>query len=96
MALDLRDGKDGVTLRVQVKPRSSREAIAGEREGALVVKVSAPPVAGAANEALARLLGKALGVPPTAVGIARGASGRHKLVTIAGIDAATARLRLGA
>lgn len=96
MALDLRDGKGGVTLRVQVKPRSSREGIGGEREGALVVKVSAAPVAGAANEALARLLSEALGVPRTAVEIARGASGRHKLVTIAGLDAAAARRRLGA
>ena len=49
MALDLRDTGDGVTLRVRVKPRASRDAIGGEREGALVVRLSAPPVEGAAN-----------------------------------------------
>jgi uncharacterized protein YggU (UPF0235/DUF167 family) len=81
---------------VRVQPRASREGLGGERDGALVVRVSAPPVAGAANEALARLLGKALGVAPSSVRIAHGASGRSKLVTVAGLDAATARERLGA
>jgi uncharacterized protein YggU (UPF0235/DUF167 family) len=80
---------------VRVTPRSAREGLGGERDGALVVRVQAPPVAGAANEALVRLLGKALGVAPTCVRIGRGASGRHKLVTIVGLDAATARARLG-
>ena len=67
MALDLRDGEGGITLRVRVQPRASRDALGGEREGALVVRLTAPPVEGAANEALARFLGKALGVAPSAV-----------------------------
>jgi hypothetical protein len=96
MPLELRETEDGLALRVHVQPRASREGLAGERDGALVVRVSAPPVAGAANEALVRVLGQALGVPKTAVRIARGASGRSKLVTVAGLDAATARRRLGA
>ena len=56
----------------------------------------APPVEGAANEALARFLGKALAVPPSAVRIVTGASGRNKRVAVAGIDVATARARLSA
>jgi uncharacterized protein len=96
VALDLRDTGDGVTLRVRVKPRASRDALGGERDGALVVRLSAPPVEGAANEALQRFLGKTLGIAPSAVQILKGLTGRQKLVAIAGLDAATARERLGA
>ena len=49
-------GRRRVVLRVRVQPRASRDALAGEREGALVVRLTAPPVEGEANEALARLL----------------------------------------
>lgn len=94
MPLDLRDTPRGVTLRVRVKPRSSRNAIGGEREGALVVRLTAPPFEGRANQALARVLADVLGVAPSAVELIRGDSGRDKLVAIAGIDAATARARL--
>ena len=94
MALDLRDAKDGITLRVRVQPRASRDALCGEREGALVVRLTAPPVEGAANEALSRFLGRTLGVAPSAVRVVSGASGRSKLVSVAGLDAATARERL--
>ena len=95
MALDLRDTDAGLTLRVRVQPRASRDALSGEREGALLVRLTAPPVEGAANEALARFLGKALGVPPSAVRVLSGATGRHKVVSVAGVDAPTARERLG-
>ena len=94
--MDFRDTEDGLTLRVRVQPRSSKDALAGEREGALVVRLKAPPVDGAANEALARFLGKALDVAPSAVRIVSGASGRNKLVAVSGISVATARARLSA
>lgn len=94
MALDLRDADGGVTLRVRVQPRASRDGLAGEREGALVVRLTAPPVEGAANDSLARLLGRTLGVPPSAVRVVSGAGGRNKVVSVAGLDAATARERL--
>jgi uncharacterized protein (TIGR00251 family) len=94
VALDLRATADGVTLRVRVLPRASKDALSGEREGALVVRLTAPPVEGAANEALARLLGKTLGVAPSAVRVLSGATGRNKVVSVAGLDAAVARERL--
>jgi uncharacterized protein (TIGR00251 family) len=96
MPLDLRDTPQGVTLRVRVQPRSSRDALGGERQGALVVRLTAPPVEGRANQALARLLAGALGVPPSAVRLLRGGTGRDKLVAVAGLDVATARARLPA
>jgi hypothetical protein len=80
-----------VTLRVRVQPRASRDAIAGERGGALLVRLTAPPVEGAANQALSRLLGKALGLPPSAVEVLRGATGRDKLLRIAGASAGDLR-----
>jgi uncharacterized protein (TIGR00251 family) len=94
MALDLRDTGGGITLRVRVQPRASRDALGGERDGALVVRLTAPPVEGAANEALARFLGKALGVAPSAVRVVTGASGRNKVVNVFGLDASCARERL--
>jgi hypothetical protein len=94
VALDLRDAKGGVTLRVRVQPRAARDGLHGEREGALVVRLTAPPVEGAANEALSRFLGRTLGVAPSAVRVLAGAAGRNKIVSVAGLDAATARARL--
>ena len=79
---------------MRVQPRSSREAIGGTREGALVVRLTAPPVEGQANVALARLLGKVLGVPPSAVTLVRGSTGRDKLLRVAGLRRDDARVRL--
>ena len=92
--LDIRDGGVGASLRVRVQPRASRNALVGEREGALVVRLTAPPVEGEANAALARFLGRALGVPPSSVRIRRGASGRDKLLLVEGLTAAAVRQRL--
>ena len=81
---------------MRVQPRASREGTAGVRDGALVVKLTAPPVEGKANAALSRFLGRLLGVPPSSVAIVRGASGRDKLVRVAGTSAAWVRGRLAA
>ena len=59
-----------------------------------MVRLAAPPVEGEANEALARFLGRALDVAPSSVTILRGASGRDKLLRIAGLSAAVVRRRL--
>ena len=81
----------GVTFGVRVKPRASREAIEGVVDGALVVRLTAPPVDGEANAALARVLGKALGVPPSAVLLVAGTTGRRKRVSVTGLSALDAR-----
>lgn len=92
--VELREAEGGVILSVRVQPRASRNAVGGAREGALVVRLTAPPVDGAANAALSRLLGQAFAVAPSSVRILGGTSGRTKRVSIAGIDLATARERL--
>ena len=90
----MRDADGGATLRVRVSPRASRDAVGGEREGALLVRVTAAPVEGAANDALARLLARVLHVPASAVEVRHGASGREKLLHVAGLDAQALRARL--
>jgi uncharacterized protein (TIGR00251 family) len=85
--LDLRDGPHGVTLRVRLQPRASREEVVGVRDGVLIARVTAPPVDGAANHALARLLARTFGCAPSAVELLRGERGRDKLVTIQGSSA---------
>ena len=92
--LDLRERDGAVTLRVRVQARASREGLGGVREGALVVRLTAPPVEGAANQALARFLGKALGVAPSAVSIAAGQASRNKLVTVKGLSGDDVRARV--
>jgi uncharacterized protein len=94
--IDIREAEGGTVLRVRVQPRASREEVSGERAGALVVHLTAPPVEGLANRALARLLARTLDVPASAVTVLRGARGRDKLVHVAGVAAAVVKARLGA
>jgi uncharacterized protein (TIGR00251 family) len=77
-------------IAVRVQPGARRDDVAGEREGTLLVRVTAPPVEGKANEAVRRLLAKRLGIAPGRVSVVRGASSRHKLVEIDGMEAAAA------
>ena len=79
---------------MRVQPRASRERLEGARAGVLVVKLTAPPVEGEANAALARFLARLLGVPPSAVQLVRGAAAREKLVRVEGLRASDARVRL--
>lgn len=85
---------DGVTLAVKVTPRAPKNEI-GEALGAeLRVKVTAPPVDAAANEALIRLLAKKLDCPRSAVQIVRGQTSRHKVVKLRGVSAAAVMAKL--
>jgi hypothetical protein len=71
---------------VRVIPRARKTEIAGERDGALVVRVAAPPVEGAANKALVEFLAKTLGVPQRAVRIVGGERGRLKRIAVDGVS----------
>ena len=80
---------------MRVIPRASRSAIAGRRGDAILVRLAAPPVDGAANEALIACLAERLGVPQRRITIARGASGRDKTVAVDGLTSAEVARRLG-
>jgi uncharacterized protein (TIGR00251 family) len=75
-----------LTFAVRVVPRASRDAIEGERAGALQVRVMAPPVDDRANQAVRRLLAERLNVPLSAVRIVAGEKSRNKRVVIAGVS----------
>ena len=92
--LELREADGAVTLSVRVQPRAARDAVVGQRAGTLVVRVKAPPVEGAANKALLRLIARQLDLPPSAVRLVRGAAGRDKLLRLEGTTAAAVRARL--
>jgi len=83
-------GKKATTIifRVRVQPRASRDAVGGEWEGALRVRLTAPPVDSRANEALCRLLAKYLNVPTGAVRLLSGERSRTKRLEVAGATAA--------
>ena len=76
-----RDG-DRLRFTIRVTPRACASAVAGERDGALLIRVTAPPVEGKANEAVIALLAKALGVPRVSVRMERGAAARTKRVSV--------------
>jgi uncharacterized protein (TIGR00251 family) len=78
-------------LEVRVQPRARRDEIAGEREGRLLVRVTAPPVDGKANEAVRRLLAGLLGIPVRRVTVVRGETARDKLIEIDGLEGAEVR-----
>ena len=73
-------------LALRVQPRARKNELAGERAGAVVVRVTAAPVDGKANDAMRRLVAKRLGLPASRVSIARGESSRDKLIEVEGID----------
>lgn len=77
----------GLTFAVRVVPRASRSEIAGEYNGALRVRIAAPPVEGAANRELIRLLAKTFKLPANAIAIVSGVGSKSKIVRVQGADA---------
>ena len=81
-------------LTVHVQPRAKRSEVAGRHGDALKVRLAAPPVDGAANEELVRVLAAALGLPRRAVRIVGGLTARRKTVEIEGLSGEAALERL--
>src|SRR5580692_3624385 len=86
--IEVREANGKVTFSVRVQTRSSRNEILGEWQGALRVRLAAPPVDDRANEALCRLLAERLKLPLSAVTLLRGARSRTKQIEIRGATAA--------
>jgi len=80
-------GKAGALLPVRVKPRGRANVIEGARHGFLLISVTAPPVAGAANAAVIEVVAAALGCAKSRVHIERGHKSREKIVGVAGFSA---------
>jgi uncharacterized protein YggU (UPF0235/DUF167 family) len=82
-----------VRVPVRLTPRGGADRVDGVVEGVLRVRVAAPPVDGAANKALLRLLADELGVPRSAVRLISGVTGRTKVVEADGVDGAVVAAR---
>ena len=82
-------------ITVRVTPRAGRDAIDGYGAGVVLrVRVAAAPADGKANDAVTRMLAKALGVPPTRVAVIAGATSRVKIIEIEGLSEAAVRTAL--
>jgi uncharacterized protein YggU (UPF0235/DUF167 family) len=86
---------DGCEIAVRLQPRARANEIVGERDGVVVVRVTAPPVDGRANEALCRLIAKRAGIGVRRVSILRGAGTHEKVVGVDGIAVEDLRASLG-
>jgi uncharacterized protein (TIGR00251 family) len=88
-------GPGWAKLEVRCQARARRDEIAGERQGRLLVRVTAPPLDDRANQALCRLIAKSAGVARGRVSVVRGRRSRDKLVRVEGLSAAQLRDALG-
>ena len=86
---------DDATIAVRLQPRAKRNEVVGLRGDAIVIRVTAPPVDGKANEALIRLVAKRAGVAPSRVEIVRGHSAREKVIRVEGVADEALRGALG-
>jgi uncharacterized protein (TIGR00251 family) len=84
----LRETADGVEITLYVQPGAKKTEIVGEFDGALKLRVLAPPVEGKANAAVLAFIGKRCGVSKSAVSLISGELSRHKRVRIQGVSAA--------
>ncbi|MCL5056792.1 MAG: DUF167 domain-containing protein [Actinobacteria bacterium] len=85
--IDIREDEDGVTFRVKVQPRASKNQLAGVMGGAVKVRLTAPPVDGEANQACLKFFADLFGVSLRSVELVTGHTGRNKTLKVHGLTA---------
>jgi uncharacterized protein (TIGR00251 family) len=80
--LTIKATANGLTFSVYVQPRSSKAVIVGCHDNALKIKLTAPPVGGAANKQCIQILAKALDLPKSAIAITGGQTSRVKQISL--------------
>jgi uncharacterized protein (TIGR00251 family) len=83
-----------VRIDVYVQPRASRTIVAGEHDGAIKIRLAAPPVDGAANAALVEFIAERLGIAKSRVRVAAGQTSRRKVIEIDGVTLEAVRAAL--
>ena len=96
MTIPLTSSRAGAVFAVRVVPRAGRTAVAGARGDALLVRLAAPPVDGAANDALIAFLSTIFDRPKRDITLVSGHSSRDKRVAVAGLGRAEITNRLDA
>lgn len=84
--IDFAENENSLIFRVRVIPRASKSEVVGEYDGALKVKIASPPIDGAANAELIKVLAKQFGVPKSAVEIMGGQTAKTKQIKILGAN----------
>ena len=82
--INVTENDGSISFVIRVIPRASKSEIVGEVDGSLKVRISAPPVDGAANDEVVRLLAKAFGVAKSNVSIVVGETSKTKRIRVAG------------
>jgi uncharacterized protein len=90
----IHDTPAGVTFTVKIHPRARKNAITGELGDAIKLSLTAPPVAGRANEACIEFFANLLKLPRSSVTIASGDTSRRKIIRVEGLTAEQLRKRL--
>ncbi|MDD2443145.1 MAG: DUF167 domain-containing protein [Desulfotomaculaceae bacterium] len=85
--LSIREEGGGVSFKVRVLPRASKDQLAGLYKDAVKIRLAAPPVEGKANEACRAFIAEVLSVPRSRVEIVSGLTGRNKLIKVTGVSA---------
>lgn len=85
--LRIKDTEKGAVLEIRLLPRSSRCEVAGVQDGALKVKITAPPVEGRANEECIRFLSDLLRTRKSAISIIAGEKSKNKKILVSGMTA---------
>lgn len=86
MQIPFKKSKNGITICVKVRPRSSSRGIEGVQGDNVKVRLTSPPVDNAANEQLIEVLSEELGVRKSSISIIKGLSSRQKVIEIKGVD----------
>lgn len=85
--LDIKEDTGGVSIKIRVQPRAAQNQVSGVMDGALKLRLTAPPVDGAANKACCAFIAELLDVAKGRVAICQGHTGRNKTVRVEGLTA---------
>jgi uncharacterized protein len=86
MALKITQHKEGIQFFAAIQPRASKNEISGVMNGALKIRLTSPPVEGAANKACIKFLAKQLGISASRVDIVGGLTSKNKIIHVEGMD----------
>ena len=89
MTLEIKPCKSGIQFSAAIQPRASRNQILGIHNHCLKIKLTSPPVDGAANQACIKFLAKAFGISPSRIAIVKGETSRNKTIQFEGMDSKT-------
>lgn len=89
MTLEIKTCPAGIQFAAAIQPRASRNQILGIHNQCLKIKLTSPPVDGAANQACIKFLAKAFGLSPSRVSIVKGETSRNKIIQFEGMDTPT-------